>query len=84
VDKLARVLDFPKEIVLDLPKVTLIGNMQALIENHRGVIEYSTDRIRISINSGEIEITGKDMSICNISRDEIHLDGSIGLIKYHC
>lgn len=83
MEKLTRFLELPKEIVYDLPKVTLIGNLQALVENHRGIIEYGTEKIRISVNTGELEVTGENLSIRNITRDEIYLDGDISLIKYH-
>jgi len=82
-DKITGFLELPKEIVYNLPKVTLIGNLQVLIENHRGIIEYSTGKIRISVNAGEIEVNGRDLAICNISRDEICLDGDISELKYH-
>lgn len=80
--KITHFLELPKEIVYNLPKVTLIGNLQLVIENHGGIIEYSTGKIRVSVNSGEIEITGNDLAICNISRDEICLDGDISELKY--
>jgi sporulation protein YqfC len=83
MDELNRFLDLPKEIMLDLPKVTIVGNIQAMIENHRGIIEYGTDKIRIAINSGELEVTGEKLSIRNITRDEIYLDGDIFSVKYH-
>lgn len=83
MEKLARFLDLPKEIVYNLPKVTLIGNMQVLLENHRGIIEYSAEKVRIAINSGEMEITGEGLFIRNINRDEISLDGDISAIKFY-
>ncbi len=83
MEKLTRFLDLPKEIVYNLPKVTLIGNMQVLLENHRGIIEYSAEKVRIAINSGEMEITGEGLFIRNINRDEISLDGDISAIKFY-
>jgi len=83
VEKITRFLELPKEIIYNLPKITLIGNLQVLIENHQGIIEYSTGKIRISVNTGEIEILGRDLAICNITSDEIYLDGDISGLKYH-
>jgi len=79
--KLASVLDIPGDIVMDLPKMTIIGNIQLYIENHRGIIEYSSDTIRISVSFGEIEITGENLTIRTITRDEIHLDGVITVVR---
>jgi sporulation protein YqfC len=83
VEKITHFLDLPQEIIYNLPKVTLIGNLQVLIENHRGIIEYSTGKVRVSVNTGEIEVVGKELVICNITRDEICLDGDISGLKYH-
>ena len=83
MDKLTGFLDLPREIVYDLPRVTLIGHVQLLIENHRGVIEYSEGKIRIAINSEEMEILGKDLYIRNINRDEISIEGDIAALKYY-
>ena len=34
----------PKELVLDLPRMTMVGNVQFYLENHRGVIAYDQER----------------------------------------
>jgi sporulation protein YqfC len=83
MEKITHFLELPKEIIYNLPKVTLIGNLQLVIENHRGIIEYTIGKIRVSVNTGEIEITGKDLEICNITTDEICLDGDISGLMYH-
>jgi hypothetical protein len=33
-------LDLPREMILDLPKVTIISNSEISIENHKGVIFF--------------------------------------------
>lgn len=46
--RMAEVLDLPEDIVLDVPKLTLIGNETMLIEEHSGIYEYSDDIIRLN------------------------------------
>lgn len=75
-------LELPKEIMLDLPKVTLIGNIQLNIENHKGIIEYTSNQIRISSNSGMIKILGKDLYIKTIIKEEIIITGEINTFEY--
>ncbi|WP_130806628.1 sporulation protein YqfC [Senegalia massiliensis] len=74
---IAEVLELPKEIVLDLPKITLIGNIQLYIENHKGIVEYSKERIRINSKSGIIRIIGNDLVIKNIVSEEVVVSGKI-------
>ncbi|HHT50304.1 MAG TPA: sporulation protein YqfC [Eubacteriaceae bacterium] len=79
---ISETLELPKEITLDLPKITLIGNLQLNIENHKGIIEYNTQRIRISSNSGMIKIIGQNLYIKTIIKEEIIITGEINSFEY--
>ncbi|HZK25252.1 MAG TPA: sporulation protein YqfC [Oscillospiraceae bacterium] len=81
-DRLVDAMELPKEIILNLPKVTIIGNVQCYIENHRGVIEYSSERVRVAINSGELIVSGQDLFIRYMANEEIAVDGSINAVQY--
>lgn len=80
-NQLAYWLEIPKDIALDLPKITLIGNYQAFIENHKGILEYNTDLIRIKISTGQLIITGKDLFVRNILQQEISVEGKISGVE---
>lgn len=75
-------LDLPRDIFLDLPKITLLGNLQLQIENHYGIIEYSPGIIRVSSRRGEIMVTGSDLLIETILAEEISIVGKIEGIKF--
>ncbi|MDO9573576.1 MAG: sporulation protein YqfC [Candidatus Contubernalis sp.] len=79
---LAEAFELPKEILLDLPRVTLVGNMQMYVQNHRGVVEYTDKIIRVSISGGELIIKGEGMTIKNIYSEEIFIEGSINNLDY--
>ncbi len=79
---LAEAFELPKEILLDLPRVTLVGNMQMYVQNHRGVVEYTDNIIRVSISGGELIIKGEGMTIKNIYSEEIFIEGSINNLDY--
>ncbi|NLW16217.1 MAG: sporulation protein YqfC [Firmicutes bacterium] len=76
------ILELPKDLVLDLPRVTLIGNVQLTLENHRGVILYTDTHIRVAVARGEIVITGQKLTLRSILPDEIIIDGSITNVAY--
>ena len=63
--------------MLNLPRIVLIGNLQVFIENHKGIIEYTPEIIRIIIDEGELSITGNDLLLRNIMVDEIIIEGKI-------
>jgi len=77
VEKLVRALDLPQDIVFSLPKTTLIGDVQVLVENHRGLIKYSPQEIRIRTGRGELVVTGSRLRIGSILPQELVVDGRI-------
>lgn len=81
-ENLVELFELPREIVLNLPRVTIIGNLQCYVENHRGVIEYGAERVRISVHDGEIRIMGKDLVIRYLANEEIAVDGSVESVVY--
>lgn len=80
--KVSDAFELPKEIMLDLPKISVIGNIHILVENHRGIIEYNPERIRINSSIGVIRVDGADMNLRNIASDDIIITGHIGKIEY--
>ncbi|NLH27205.1 MAG: sporulation protein YqfC [Syntrophomonadaceae bacterium] len=78
---LADYLELPKDLVLNFPRITLLGNVQLIIENHRGIMEYTKERIRISTSLGELVIDGEGLVLRNIFPDEIAIDGKIASLK---
>ena len=80
---MAEFLEIPKDLVLDLPKVTIIGRNEIYLENHRGIIEYLPNRLRINLSRGFIEIEGTDLEIKTLMADEISISGLVHSVKYH-
>ncbi|SNX55245.1 sporulation protein YqfC [Thermoanaerobacterium sp. RBIITD] len=75
------LVDFPKEVLLNLPKITVIGNTQVTVENHKGIIEYIPERIRINSTIGMIRICGKNMVINSVMTEIIVVTGKIVSIE---
>ena len=74
-------LELPLDVTLDLPKITLIGHLKINITNHRGIIEYTKELIRINSKIGMIKITGESLEIRNVLMEEISINGSIKSIE---
>lgn len=69
--------EIPNDVMLDLPKIVLVGNLQVFIENHRGIVEYTTEKVRVKVGEGEFGITGSKLMLRNIKTDEICVEGQI-------
>ena len=52
------------------------------MENHKGIIEYTPERIRVNSSIGVIKIGGQDISLVNIASDDIIISGTIEKLKY--
>ncbi|MFD2171097.1 sporulation protein YqfC [Tumebacillus lipolyticus] len=78
----AELLDVPKDSVLDLPRITLIGGMQLYVENYRGVKEFRDDLLRLALSQGELSVHGKELTIKAIFPAEVVIEGSISGIQY--
>lgn len=74
-------LELPEDIVMNLPKITLIGDLYIVIENHQGIIEYTETKIRINTRSGELIIYGEVLEIKVILSEEIIINGRISGIE---
>lgn len=81
-EDLSEALELPKEIMLNLPKISLIGQIQLIIENHKGIIEYTPTQIRVNSNSGIIKIQGTGLYIKTIVKEEIIVTGEISAFEF--
>lgn len=75
-------LELPGDVMLDLPKITMVGDIKLYIENHRGIIEYSASEVRISVKEGEVAVTGEGLLLRNVLPDEICVEGKIKSLSF--
>lgn len=76
-------LELPGDIMLDLPKIVLVGNLQVFIENHRGIQEYTPQLVRVVVNEKVVEVTGENLTLRNILPDEICVEGRIDTLTFY-
>ncbi len=75
--KITNALELPKEVTLDYPKITLMGDESLTVENHKGLIEFSQTVIRLNTKIYILKVSGENLDIKNISEDEIEIFGRI-------
>lgn len=78
---ISEALELPKDITLDMPKIIMVGNVQLSITNHKGIIEYTQETLRVNSNIGVIKITGSNMKLKTILSEEIIVKGNIERIE---
>lgn len=77
--KMQAAMEIPKELLKDYSRVTIIGGEDVWIENYKSILEYSEDMIRLSNN---ISIYGQDLSVEEISSEDILIIGKIKTIEF--
>jgi sporulation protein YqfC len=78
----SQVIDLPPDVTLDLPRMTMIGNQRIMIENHHGLVHFSSEHLKLAVHNGILELLGSELMICTISTDEISIEGQIDELKY--
>jgi len=75
-------LDLPREMILDLPKVTIISNSEISIENHKGVIFFGENEIRIRTSMGIVNVLGANFEIIFVGGSTIALTGKFRSVVF--
>lgn len=64
--------------------IEIVSDKQVLIENHKGIIGYEVDNIVVRSKQGELYISGKVLTIRELSKSKLIIRGkieSIGIMK---
>ena len=77
-----KVKSLPKNLVLQLPSVTLLGNLQCGIENHDGILQYSSELVTVKTGNYRIYIEGTGLVITSLSAEAFYVEGKIGQVRY--
>lgn len=78
-NKIEKLLEIPAEVTTNIPKITLIGFNQLMIENYMGVIEYEEYLVKINSSIGII-IEGNKMNLNQINENDVLISGAISKI----
>ena len=57
--------------------VELYGNERVLIEEHRGILGYGDEEIRVGTSFGALVIEGMELRLCCMSRSQLVIQGRI-------
>ncbi len=79
---LDKILEVPKEVATNEPKLTIAGFKQMLIENYRVILEYQDIYIRIKTYIGIVNITGFNLKLGEMTSDDIMVTGDIETVDF--
>ena len=70
-NKLGNMLEIPRELCSKVPKITIVGFDEMMIENYKGILEYEDIFVRISTHIGIIDISGFELNLNQMTEDDI-------------
>ena len=62
------------------PRVDLQGDRRVVIENHRGMVEYSDTCMRVAVRGGVVKVTGLNLELQIMNHDELVIGGIIAAV----
>jgi len=65
-------------------RITSIGSRTLLVENHRDILLYESERILLATACGAIEIEGSHLSLSEVRRDALIVRGEIRHVSLPC
>lgn len=75
-------LDLPGDVILNLPRITVVGFYQIYIENYRDVVKFADKYLILDLENKYLKVVGTDLKIRTILREEIFIEGLIKRIDY--
>ena len=72
-----KILELPQEVCSNIPKISITGFNEMIIENFKGILEYEEFLVRINTHIGIISISGYQLSLENMTDDDIKVKGKI-------
>lgn len=64
-------------VAVNIPKVTMLGANELQVENHKGIIEYSRENIRVNTDYGVVFVEGRDLYLNVMDADRVVISGII-------
>ncbi len=77
LEKTAEVFDLPADILAGLPRLELTGDRQLRLENHKGILFYGPEEIRVAGGKLTIKVRGDGLELRAMNGLELLITGRI-------
>lgn len=73
--------DMPSKLCLGVPKITISGRSELLIENHRGILSYGTELIQIDCGGSTVSVRGDGLELEAMDKMDMLIKGRLLVIE---
>ena len=81
-EKIDRMLEIPKEVYTNMPKLSIVGFEEMIIENYKSILEYEDYYVRVNTYIGILNINGFNLRLEKMTNDHIRITVSIENIDF--
>lgn len=75
-------LQIPRDLAFQESIITLTGEKEILLENYRGILEYTQNHLLVLTRHCRIRIQGEHLEVLYYTNDEMKVSGQITGIFY--
>ena len=79
--RLDKILEMPEEVYSNIPKLTITGFNEIVLENYKGILEYEEFFASISTYIGIVNINGYNINLEKMTNDDIKITGKIESVE---
>ena len=79
---LVESLELPKDLMYGAVLVSITGRQEILIENYRGILEYTQNHISLQTKTCRLVVRGKNLNISYYTNEEMKITGIIDSLFY--
>ena len=76
-NRFENILEMPKEVYTNVPKLTVVGFDEMIIENYKSILEYEEFFVKINTYIGILNINGFNLNLEKMTNDDIKITGTI-------
>ena len=80
--QMVEALELPKDLFFGAVILTITGREEAIVENYKGILEYSNEKIRLQTKTCKLLLCGKNLKIDYYTNEEMKITGYIDQIIY--
>ena len=74
---LSERLDIPSDVSLGAAKIVIYGKRSVLVENHKGILNYSENEIVLNAKGMTVRILGEGIAISAMDKNDMLISGGI-------
>lgn len=71
----------PEDVMLGMPRMVLCGGRRMLMENHQGIVEYGSERLRVKTAAGVVVVEGEGLTLASLGETDLMVTGEIRRIE---